>query len=141
MDRSDLALLDPSAQPLRFVGLVRQPVWFCAGRRDGHNDVGDVSGRQRYRWTSAALSRRFIGSEKGKAMRQAVSAAGTRLLFLPKYSPDNPIEQVLAQAQREGAKTRAAHPRRNLRCHSDDPSPKSSPDEGANRKMQIAPNV
>ena len=35
------------------------------------------------------------GSHKGKAVRQALRAAGARLLFLPKYSPDpNPIEQV-----------------------------------------------
>ena len=31
-------------------------------------------------------------------MRKAVKAAGARLLFLPKYSPDlNPIEQVFAK--------------------------------------------
>ena len=34
-----------------------------------------------------------LGSHKGKAVRKAVKAAGARLLFLPKYSPDlNPIE-------------------------------------------------
>ena len=33
-----------------------------------------------------------LGSHKGKAVRKAVKAAGARLLFLPKYSPDlNPI--------------------------------------------------
>jgi hypothetical protein len=32
-----------------------------------------------------------LGSHKGKAVREAVKA---RLLFLPKYSPDLPIEQV-----------------------------------------------
>ena len=31
-------------------------------------------------------------------MRRAIRAAGARLLFLPKYSPDlNPIEQVFAK--------------------------------------------
>ena len=40
-----------------------------------------------------------LGSwRKGKAVRKAVKAAGARLLFLPKYSPDlNPIEQVFAK--------------------------------------------
>jgi transposase len=39
-----------------------------------------------------------LGSHKGKAVRRAVRAAGARLLFLPKYSPDlNPIEQVFAK--------------------------------------------
>lgn len=36
-----------------------------------------------------------LGSHKGKAVRQAIRAAGAHLLFLPPYSPDlNPIEQV-----------------------------------------------
>ena len=39
-----------------------------------------------------------LGSHKGKAVRKAIRAAGARLLFLPKYSPDlNPIEQVFAK--------------------------------------------
>ena len=39
-----------------------------------------------------------LGSHKGKAIRNAIRAAGARLLFLPKYSPDlNPIEQVFAK--------------------------------------------
>ena len=39
-----------------------------------------------------------LGSHKGKAVRNAIRAAGARLLFLPKYSPDlNPIEQVFAK--------------------------------------------
>jgi transposase len=39
-----------------------------------------------------------LGSHKGKAIRQAIRAAGARLFFLPKYSPDlNPIEQVFAK--------------------------------------------
>ncbi len=39
-----------------------------------------------------------LGSRKGKAVRKAIRAAGARLVFLPKYSPDlNPIEQVFAK--------------------------------------------
>jgi len=39
-----------------------------------------------------------LGSHKGKAVRRAIRAAGARLLFLPKYSPDlNPIEQLFAK--------------------------------------------
>jgi putative transposase len=39
-----------------------------------------------------------LGSHKGKAIRHAIRAAGARLLFLPKYSPDlNPIEQLFAK--------------------------------------------
>jgi len=39
-----------------------------------------------------------LGSHKSKAVRRAIRAAGARLLFLPKYSPDlNPIEQLFAK--------------------------------------------
>lgn len=39
-----------------------------------------------------------LGSHKGKAVRKAIRAAGAKLFFLPKYSPDlNPIEQVFAK--------------------------------------------
>lgn len=39
-----------------------------------------------------------LGSHKGKAVRSAIRAAGARLLFLPKYSPDlNPIEQLFSK--------------------------------------------
>jgi transposase len=39
-----------------------------------------------------------LGSHKGKAIRAIIRAAGAKLLFLPKYSPDlNPIEQVFAK--------------------------------------------
>lgn len=39
-----------------------------------------------------------LGSHKGKAVRRAIRAAGARLFFLPKYSPDlNPIEQLFAK--------------------------------------------
>ena len=39
-----------------------------------------------------------LGSHRGKAVRRAIRAAGAKLLFLPKYSPDlNPIEQVFSK--------------------------------------------
>ena len=39
-----------------------------------------------------------LGSHRGKAVRRAIRAAGARLFFLPKYSPDlNPIEQLFAK--------------------------------------------
>jgi transposase len=39
-----------------------------------------------------------LGSHKGKAVRDLIRAAGAKLFFLPKYSPDlNPIEQVFAK--------------------------------------------
>jgi transposase len=39
-----------------------------------------------------------LGSHKGAAVRRAIRAAGARLFFLPKYSPDlNPIEQFFAK--------------------------------------------
>jgi len=41
---------------------------------------------------------RHAGGIQGSAVRQAIRAAGARLVFLPKYSPDlNPIEQVFAK--------------------------------------------
>src|SRR5215510_6042827 len=39
-----------------------------------------------------------LGSHKGKAVRRAIRAAGAKLFFLPKYSPDlNPIEMFFAK--------------------------------------------
>jgi putative transposase len=39
-----------------------------------------------------------LGSHKGKAVRRALRAAGAKLFFLPKYSPDlNPIEMFFAK--------------------------------------------
>lgn len=39
-----------------------------------------------------------LGSHKGRNVRQAIRAAGAKLFFLPKYSPDlNPIEQAFAK--------------------------------------------
>jgi putative transposase len=56
-----------------------------------------------------------LGSHKGKAVRKAVKAAGVRLLFLPKYSPDlHPIEQAFAKLKGTRAKGRATNPRRHL---------------------------
>ena len=39
-----------------------------------------------------------LGSHKSKAVRNAIRAAGAKLFFLPKYSPDlNPIEMLFAK--------------------------------------------
>ncbi len=39
-----------------------------------------------------------LGSHKGKARRRLIRAAGAKLFFLPRTSPDlNPIEQVFAK--------------------------------------------
>jgi transposase len=39
-----------------------------------------------------------LGSHKAKAIRQAITRTGARLVFLPPYSPDlNPIEQFFAK--------------------------------------------
>ena len=39
-----------------------------------------------------------LASHKSKAVRRAIRAAGAKLFFLPKYSPDlNPIEQLFAK--------------------------------------------
>ncbi len=39
-----------------------------------------------------------LSSHKGPDVRQAIEAAGARLLYLPPYSPDfNPIEQLFAK--------------------------------------------
>jgi transposase len=39
-----------------------------------------------------------LGSHKSKAVRELIRAAGAKLFFLPKYSPDlNPIEQVFSK--------------------------------------------
>jgi putative transposase len=47
---------------------------------------------------SDQISTSTLGSHKGKAIRRAIRAAGAKLFFLPKYSPDlNLIEQVFAK--------------------------------------------
>jgi transposase len=39
-----------------------------------------------------------LGSHKGPSVREAIEAAGARLLYLPPYSPDfNPIENAFAK--------------------------------------------
>ena len=39
-----------------------------------------------------------LGSHKANAVRRVIRAAGARLFYLPKYSPDlNPIEQFFAK--------------------------------------------
>jgi transposase len=52
-----------------------------------------------------------LGSHKGKAVREAIRAAGARLFFLPKYSPDlNPIEQLFAKLKHWLRKAAARNP-------------------------------
>jgi transposase len=42
-----------------------------------------------------------LGSHKSNAVRQSLRAAGTKLFFLPKYSPDlNSIEMLFAKLKR-----------------------------------------
>lgn len=49
-----------------------------------------------------------LGAHKVTGVREAIEAAGARLLYLPPYSPDfNPIEQVFAKLKRL-LRTRAA---------------------------------
>ena len=52
-----------------------------------------------------------LGSHKGKAVRHAIRAAGARILFLPKYSPDlNPIEQVFSKLKHRLRQAAARNP-------------------------------
>jgi transposase len=49
-----------------------------------------------------------LGSHKGKAVRRLIRAAGAKLIFLPKSSPDlNPIEQLFAKLKHLLRKTAA----------------------------------
>ena len=60
-----------------------------------------------------------LGSRKAKAVRQLIRAAGAKLFFLPKYSPDlNPIEQVFAKLKhllRKAAASQSAKSSEHLR--------------------------
>ncbi len=52
-----------------------------------------------------------LGSHKAKAVRQAIRAAGAKLIFLLKYSPElNPIEQVFAKLKHLLRKAQARTP-------------------------------
>jgi transposase len=63
-----------------------------------------------------------LGSHKANAVRRAIRAAGARLFYLPKYSPDlNPIEQFFAKFKHWLRKSRTANHRGRLRCHRSDP--------------------
>jgi putative transposase len=76
-----------------------------------------------------------LGSHKGKAVRNAIKAAGARLLFLPKYSPDlNPIEQVFAKIKGSSERPRPARS-----TPSPTPSPKLSPPSRLMNVQTISP--
>ena len=73
-----------------------------------------------------------LGSHRGKAVRRAIRAAGAKLFFLPKYSPDlNPIELFFAKLKhwlRHAARRTAA-----AVCNAiADILPLTSPDECSN---------
>jgi transposase len=54
-----------------------------------------------------------LGSHKANAVRRAIRAAGARLFYLPKYSPDlNPIEQFFAKFKHWLRKATREPPRR-----------------------------
>ncbi len=49
-----------------------------------------------------------LGSHRGRIIRRIIRAAGAKLFFLPKYSPDlNPIEQAFAKLKHQLRKARA----------------------------------
>ena len=82
---SDLPLLEPSAQAVGVVGLVRQhALWFCDGaeKRNGHDDVGDISGGQRESDRSAAI----VGQSMNFA-RPSAPRAADRFFKLPLFEP------------------------------------------------------
>ena len=59
-----------------------------------------------------------LNSHKGAAVRRAIRAAGARLFFLPKSSPDlNPIEMLFAQLKHGLRKAAARTQGRRLRRH------------------------
>ena len=65
-----------------------------------------------------------LGSHKGKAVRQAIRAAGAKLFFLPKYSPDlNPIEKFFAKLKHWLRKAASTHRRCRLQRRRRNPAP------------------
>ncbi len=83
--RSDLPMLEPSAQTVGVVGLVRKhALWLSDGaeKRNGHDDVGDVSWRQRESDRSAAI----IGQSMDLA-RPSAPRAADRFFKLPLFEP------------------------------------------------------
>ena len=68
-----------------------------------------------------------LGSHKSKAVRTLIRAAGAKLFFLPKYSPDlNPIEQVFASSNTccEKPPHEPSKPSAPRSAKSSEPSPK-----------------
>jgi transposase len=65
-----------------------------------------------------------LGSHKGKAVRRLIGAAGAKLFFLPRYSPElDPIEQVFAKLKTLLRKTDPPHNRNHLARHRRSPRP------------------
>ena len=72
-----------------------------------------------------------LGSHKSAAVRRAIRAAGARLFFLPKYSPDlNPIEKLFTKLKhwlrKAAARTSDAVPSATPSLTSSPPSPPAS---------------
>ncbi len=72
---------------------------------------------------AGGIRRAPLGSHTGKAIRWAIRAAGAKLFFLPKYSPDlNPIDPSagsggLRQAEAPLTQSGGTHPRIRHRNH------------------------
>ena len=59
---------------------------------------GPINGEAFLLYIEKVLVMDNLGSHKARAVRHAIRAAGARLFYLPKYSPDlNPIEQFFAK--------------------------------------------
>ena len=63
------------------------------------NQVADISRNARPTSSeSAVVIMDNLGSHRSRAVRRALRAAGAKLFFLPKYSPDlNPIEMLFSK--------------------------------------------
>ena len=88
-----------------------------------------------------------LGSHRAKAVRAAMRAAGARLFFLPKYSPDlNPIEMFFAKLKhccerRHGAPARPSTtpspPFFQTSHHMNAPTSLPTPDMGADKIIPL----
>ena len=82
-----------------------------------------------------------LGSHKGKAVRRSIRAAGARLFFLPKYSPDlNPIEQLFAKIK-HWLRDAANAPSRPSAAHWAIPATSAPPNAQTTSEMPDIPNL